>query len=204
MTRDRRKQRKDPPDGAWIQHPLYGRVPRVRQTTVVGGKTYTWWKCDPGFKPKLPRGAVEGDVARQVFCTCHTPKYFYVDEPRRCIQCGDSFTFSGTEQKYWYETRQFNFHSVPIRCVRCRRLRRNEHALREQVGAARRGVEAHPQDPAAHLALAEAIVELYERTGAGQIEHAIGAARKAAKLARGSTKAADLEARAQAARRSGR
>ena len=124
-----------------------------------------------------------GDVTKQVFCvSCHVPKYFYVDETRRCIQCDDHFTFSGSEQKYWYEVRKFNFSSVPVRCARCRKLRRSEHALREQIAQSKKAVQAVPTDPSAHLAVARAIVEYHERTGAGRLDEAVAAARQATKL----------------------
>jgi len=198
MTREKRKPKTRDASRRWEWHPLYGRIPLVRHSTTVPGRTYEWWECDPTYKPPLPRGAVAGDVSRQDFCTAHhTPKYFYVDERRRCIQCGDGFVFTGREQKYWYETRRFNFGSVPIRCPRCRRRRRTEHALREQVAVARRAVDADGGDPAAHLALARAIVDLHERTGTGRLDSAIAAARKAAKLWRGSTEAVTIEARAR-------
>jgi tetratricopeptide (TPR) repeat protein len=180
------KSRKNsvPNERRWLKHPLYGNVPRIRHAGVgTNGRVYEWWQCDPTFKPRLPRGAVEGDVAKQVFCAgCHVPKYFYVDEARRCVQCGDNFTFSGSEQKFWYEARQFNFHSVPVRCHRCRRQRRSEHALREQIAAARSATETAPDDPSAHLALARAIVEYHERTNQGRLDEAIAAARRAARL----------------------
>jgi hypothetical protein len=162
-----------------MQHPLYGEIPLLRHESHLGGKTYEYWQPDPAYQPRLPRGAVAGDVTKQVFCPCHTPRYFYVDETRTCIQCGECFPFSAGEQKYWYEVRQFNFHSQPIRCPRCRRLRRSEHALREQIAAARRAVRDSPAAAAAHQALARAIVEYHERTNAGSLEDAIAAARKA-------------------------
>jgi len=122
-------------------------------------------------------------VSKQTFCrACHDPKYFYVDETRTCIQCGSDFTFSAAEQKYWYETRQFNFASVPIRCKRCRRQRRTEHAMREQIARARQAARDAPTDPEVQLALARAIVEYHERTDAGRLDDAVAAARKAAKL----------------------
>jgi tetratricopeptide (TPR) repeat protein len=131
----------------------------------------------------IPKGAVPGDVSKQVFCSgCHEPKYFYIDETRTRVQCGSRFTFSGAEQKYWYETRKFNFSSVPIRCKSCRRLRRTEHAMREQIARARQATKDAPTDPSAHLALARAIVEYHERTGAGRLDAAVAAARKAVKL----------------------
>jgi Probable zinc-ribbon domain/Tetratricopeptide repeat len=172
------------PEQRWLKHPLYGNVPRIRHTGVgTDGSEYEWWQCDPTLKPRLPPRAVEGDVTKQVLCAgCHVPKYFYVDEARRCIQCGDNFTFSGSEQKFWYEARQFNFHSLPIRCARCRRQRRTQHILREQIAIARSATHAAPDDPTAHLALARAIVEYHERTDEGRLDEAIAAARRAAKL----------------------
>jgi hypothetical protein len=152
---------------------LYGEVPLVKEP---------WgWRYDPAFQPRLPKGAVRGDVSKQVFCTAHhNPKYFYLDETRTCIQCGSKFTFGAQEQKYWYEALKFNFNSLPIRCLSCRRRRRSEHALREQVARTRAERDRCPDDPLTHLALARAIVELHERTGRGNLEEAISAARRAA------------------------
>jgi hypothetical protein len=125
---------------------------------------------------------VAGDVGKQVFCAAHhVPKYFYVDESRKCIQCGQMFVFRAAEQ-YWYETLKFNFSSLPVRCAACRRLRRSEHALREQIAAAKADVRQRPADPAGHLSLARAIVHYHERTRQGDLDVAVAAARKAAAL----------------------
>lgn len=180
----RRTKDKRSSNGRWSTHPLYGSIPLIRHATVGrNGRTYEWWEYDPKFSPPIPRGAIPGDVSKQVYCTvCHVPKYFYVDETRTCVQCGSRFTFSGAEQKYWYETRKFNFSSVPIRCKGCRRLRRSEHAMREQIALARQATLSTPSDPSTHLALAQAIVEYHERTGAGRLDDAVAAARRAGKL----------------------
>jgi hypothetical protein len=188
----------------WSRHPLYGNIPLVRHATVGrDGRTGEWWEYDPTFTPRIPKGAVAGDVSKQVFCSaCHEPKYFYVDETRTCVQCGSRFTFGGAEQKYWYETRKFNFSSIPIRCKNCRRLRRSEHALREQIARARQATQVSPTDPSAYLALAQAIVEYHERTDAGRLDEAVAAARKASKLWRDAPDATLWEGIAHA--RSGR
>ena len=165
----------------FVQHPFYGRVRVVRRPSNGSSKEH--WTYDPDYEPELPPGAVRGDVAKQVFCSaCHVPKYFYVDEESQCLQCGRSFTFGATEQKYWYETLKFNFHSAAVRCPACRRLRRSERALREQIAHARAAIRSAPHDPAPHLALARALVEYHERTGQGQLDDAVAAARQAAKL----------------------
>ena len=48
--------------------------------------THECWEDDPTFSPRVPKGAVPGDVSKQVFCSaCHEPKCFYVDEARTCV-----------------------------------------------------------------------------------------------------------------------
>jgi len=167
----------------WARHELYGDVPLIRHSSVASnGKTYELWRYDPSFVPELPPGAVAGDVSKQVFYEWYVPKYFYVNEARHCVQCGEQFTFTAKEQKYWYEVRKFNFRSIPIRCSKCRRLRRSEHALRQEIAHGRRAIEESPDDPSTHQALARAIVEYHERTGAGHLDDALAAARKARTL----------------------
>jgi putative zinc ribbon protein len=188
LPRDGKKRRKQAKasgptsDIRFARHPLFGNIPLVHHSTVgLGGKQYEWWQHDPNYEPPLPPGAVRGDVRKQVFCPAHhDPKYFYVDEDRQCIQCGKDFIFHAKEQKYWYEALKFNFSSIPIRCLQCRRERRSEHALREQIARAKADVRA--KNPAGHIALARAIVEYHERTKQGNLNEAIAASRKAAAL----------------------
>jgi hypothetical protein len=172
------------PERRFLHHPLYGDIPLVADTiTVPGGSVYQLFRYDPDYSPRLPRGAVRGNVRNQRYCpACHVPKYFYVDEERTCLQCGRVFCFRAAEQKYWYETLKFNFRSVPVRCLACRRQRRSEHFLREQIARAKAHMREDPSDPAAHLALARAIVEYHARTGQGDLDQAVAAARRAARL----------------------
>ena len=172
------------PERRVAHDPLYGEVPLVRVTT--GGSVANAresWRYDPDYSPPLPRGAVRGDVRNQNFDPmCHVPRYFYLDERRSCVQCLQPFTFRAQEQKYWYERLRFHFRSIPIRCPACRRKRRSEGALREQIARARAHVREAPSDPGAHLALARAIVEYHIRTDEGDLAAAIAAARTAARL----------------------
>lgn len=162
-------------------HPLYGEIPLLeRRSRGNDGREYSWFEYDPSFQPKLPEGAVPGDVSRQQYCTAHhVPKYFYVDECRTCVQCKGTFTFSATEQKFWYETLQFNFGSLAIRCRSCRKRQQTERALREQIGAALRQLETSSDDPVTLLDLSRATVRYRERTGHGNLDRAVAASRKA-------------------------
>lgn len=57
-----------------------------------GGRMHTYKDYDLDYKPPMPSGAVRGDVRQQAFCSmCHVPRYFYVDQPLRCIQCSRDF-----------------------------------------------------------------------------------------------------------------
>jgi len=91
-----------------VRVPPYGDVPLIRRTARnMAGEEFSYWVYDPDFKPELPPGAIRGDVRRQVFCPmCWNPKYYYRDVRKTCVQCGEDFTFSAGEQKYWYETRK--------------------------------------------------------------------------------------------------
>lgn len=164
-------------------HPLYGDIPLVEvSVTLPDGSVHRSYGWDPDHRPPLPEGAVRADLRKQPICGYGTPRYYYVDQRRRCVQCGVDFVFSGAEQKHWHETLQFNLASVAIRCVACRRRRRTDRAVLAAVDEAKRAARAAPGDAAARLAVAEAIVELHARLGRGDLDEAIAAARGARAL----------------------
>jgi hypothetical protein len=184
MTRKERAKRRAPSRKYSID-PLYGRIPLIaREVCDLRGGLHVVYVCDPDYEPSLPRGAVRADLRRQNLCfACHVPKYFYMDEEQTCVQCSRPFVFGAAEQKFWYESLGFYGASVPIRCPECRRQRRSEKALRAQVALARSHVQTNPENPAALLALAEAVVRHRQRTGQGDLNEAIAASRRARKLA---------------------
>lgn len=188
-------------------HPVYGPIPLIVRTwTDADGTPRASYDFDPDYQPPLPEGAVRGDVRRQrARGAFDTPRYFYVDIERTCVQCGDAFVFRASEQKYWYESLGFNFASRAIRCSDCRRKRRSDKALHHAVEQAKRELEAAPEDPARLLALAEAIVQLRVRRDRGKLHEAVAAARKARKQLRDRPASARVlthywEGRAQALR----
>ena len=165
-------------------HALYGDIPLlVHQFMGRDGNVHEWVRPDPAFRPPLPEGAIRGDPSRQVYCpACHIPKYFYLDEKRECVECGNEFLFEATEQRFWYEQLQFNLHSVAIRCRSCRARRRRAAAYGRQIGEARKAVQQRPGDPAPYLDLAEGLVRQYQTSGVGKLEEAVWAAKQAGKL----------------------
>jgi hypothetical protein len=164
--------------------PTFGAIPLVPRIWIdAAGNEHHGLQYDPNYAPPLPKGAVRGNVRCQEFClNCHVPRYFFVDEPRVCVQCGDAFVFTGAEQKHWYEVLKFHFDSVATRCVTCRRARRSGLAIRQTLVAARAQAQARPNDAGAQIALAEAIVRYVQRHQEGPLNDAIAACRAARRL----------------------
>jgi hypothetical protein len=167
-----------------IKHPMFGAIPLVTTSWTDGaGRERSGAAYDASYRPALPEGAVRGDITRQHFCPmCHVPRYFYVDSERTCSQCGEGFVFSGAEQKFWYETLKFHFDSVATRCPACRRKRRSDKALQQQLAQASAEAAADQDNPTKQVALAEAIVRLFERLSMGSLPRAIAACRKARRV----------------------
>lgn len=186
-NRKRPKQKQRAADSAserrFRSHPLYGEIPLLPYESVYQGEVRTFWDLDPDWQPALPKGAVRGNPREQHFCGyCHFPKYFYLDETRRCVQCGEDFVFTADEQKFWYENLKFNFHSTAIRCRDCRRQRRSVKALQRSLEAAAAQLEQSGEDPLVQLAYAEALIEYRRASGSGDLTKALSACRKARKL----------------------
>ena len=163
--------------------PVFGDVRLIPFTfTDAAGKERQLWQFDPDYEPFLPKGAVRGDVRKQEFCPmCWVPKYFYTDCTKTCVQCDESFVFAAKEQKFWYETLKFNFSSVAIRCHRCRKTRRSEKALRAEIAEAKAGLARDPGDLMYLINVAAALVRYHQKTGQGNLDEAVAAARKALK-----------------------
>lgn len=142
------------------------------------GRVWKGWQWDLS-QLQPPPGAILANPELQIFC-CSGPKLWYEDDDRTCVQCGLSFTFSASEQRYWYETLAFHESSTAIRCLRCRKARRSRKALHAQLAMALRATEALPKDPHRWLELARVTAEL----GRGDRARAISAARRAWRLSK--------------------
>ncbi|PZR04594.1 MAG: hypothetical protein DI536_33915 [Archangium gephyra] len=75
------------------------------------------------------RRAVLANPAQQAFCD-HAPHLAYFDERISCRGCHETFVFTVSEQRTWYERFKFLVQSKAVRCARCRRSRR-EYARRQ-------------------------------------------------------------------------
>ncbi|MBA3037821.1 MAG: hypothetical protein FP814_15185 [Desulfobacterium sp.] len=162
------------------RHPLFGEIPMLKMNTSHNSE---YWDYDPDYNPSLPVGAVRGNVKSQSFCRmCHVPRYFFINEDKTCVQCGQDFVFSAKEQKYWFESLKFHFDSTAIRCPKCRKLRRSVKALNAQLEITKYKLRQEPNNPSLMLSLAQTIVAFHKRTSSGNLNEAIASCRQAIKL----------------------
>jgi hypothetical protein len=144
------------------------------------GHRWRGWEWDlSGIQ--VPPGATRGDPNLQRF-GLSGPQFWYVDRDRTCVACGDEFVFAGAEQRFWYETLGFDPLSTAIRCPACRRKVRSLKALHATLATALRAAEAAPDEAARWLDLARACGELRDRTGEGDLDRGLAAARRARRL----------------------
>lgn len=182
-----------PPAERLVKLPLGGAPALLPKGRPVPSVEY---EIDPGYpRPLLPGAASVDDGDGKVPAT----RYFYVDSRRGCVSCGVEFVFTAEEQKHFFEKLLFPFYSAPVHCPRCRRERRGMNELKDALQTAREELAAAPAEPTALLAVAAAIVRLYEPTGQGDLKEVIACARKAARQASPSQlgEAAFWEAKAQ-------
>lgn len=193
MTRHRKQHRpgrskKKEPDNktaeTFVKHPKFGKVPLVDQFWMTPeGKEIKYQHYDPDYQPKIPNGAVRGNARNQNY-GLDCPRYYFEDMNRFCIQCRKEFIFTALEQKYWYESLKFHFDSIAVRCVNCRKQRRAARVFRQQIAEVSDALREEPDNPSHLIEYGDALLQLYERTGAGDLNKAVGAARKSRRLLR--------------------
>jgi len=109
----------------FVEHPRYGRSPRVTRLTPKG-EVYLGWHIE-GL---IPNTAIRADVRKQIPATMHITHYY--DLERQCCDCRRMFIFFAAEQKYWYEELQFGLDSDCVRCVPCRKQQQGIARSRQQ------------------------------------------------------------------------
>lgn len=77
--------------------------------------------------------AQRADISKQNYSVC--PRHWCVDATFICRDCAEEFTFTASEQRFWYEDRQFWIDSLPTRCIACRKEQRTRLNLRKRYDA---------------------------------------------------------------------
>ncbi len=83
----------------------------------------------------LPDGAVPADVSKQIPISPYgSPKKFYVDIVFKCRDCGREETWTGEQQKWFYEEAKGSLYATAKRCRDCRqRLAEAKEQQRRQM-----------------------------------------------------------------------
>lgn len=75
-------------------------------------------------RPEIPAGAVPADLSQQVPNNSWSPPpAFYVDVLFECVDCGSEETWTGEQQKWYYEVAKGSLYATAVRCDVCRRKR---------------------------------------------------------------------------------
>lgn len=110
----------------FVEHPRYGCGPRFTdirpREKPLGYRLTTYVSDNP-----IGGTAVQADLERQSFSP--VPVLYYFDLERECVECARPFIFFAEEQKYWYETLEFDLNADCVRCIDCRH---QQHALQRQ------------------------------------------------------------------------
>ena len=85
------------------------------------------------------------------------PRQAYFDVTLKCEDCQSDFTFTASEQQFWYEGLKFFEESRPKQCRRCRRIRRQRGALTAELGRAK---AVASKDPEILARIADIYIEL--------------------------------------------
>ncbi len=91
---------------------------------ILDDRLYSLGEVDPTFKIDIPKGALKGDVYKQIpFCIqCHKPKFYYEDIPYKCQCCKKDTIFKAELQKKFFEEYKLHPKTFPIECGDCYEL----------------------------------------------------------------------------------
>lgn len=71
---------------------------------------------------------------------------FYEDTEFRCQDCGDYAIWTAKDQKWWHETMGKPIEQVAIRCLTCRKVKREEKRLQKEHMTEMANREPHPNE----------------------------------------------------------
>ena len=127
------------------------------------------WACDACIQA---RSAILGKPNRQKYTfkspmDAATPFLAYFDKRYTCQGCKNKFTFSKSEQQFWYEELQFVVYSKPIHCQACRKEKRDIKQLNTQLSNLLK--DGLPETATA----LEEVAAIYQKMGATEKEKSI-------------------------------
>jgi hypothetical protein len=155
-----------------VRCPVCGSKEKLETLLAIAPALGGYWgdrnRLALGFRKGEIRWACEGCVqagralraspSKEVHCL-HPPYLAYYDDDIECEDCGQTFTFSAEEQRFWYEELQFLLRSRPKQCAPCRRRRRERKKAEAQLGPALAQLTVTPKEPQLLLQIADLYLE---------------------------------------------
>lgn len=77
---------------------------------------------------KLPKGAIKSNLSKIYVNHYVTLPTFYIDKAYVCRDCGSEEVWTAKQQKWWFEIIKGDVNSTAIRCLRCRKVIRDQKA----------------------------------------------------------------------------
>jgi hypothetical protein len=81
---------------------------------------------------QMPDGAIKADLSKHAPHNSYSPPMWYVDEQKKCKECGREFIFTARQQQHWFEVLKIPIHVNANRCTACRKKQRGEIAAQKQ------------------------------------------------------------------------
>ena len=69
----------------------------------------------------MPAGAIKADLSKQAPHNSYGPPMWYVDQRRKCKDCGKEFNWAAKKQQHWFEVLKIPIHVQASRCATCAR-----------------------------------------------------------------------------------
>lgn len=67
---------------------------------------------------------IRADLSKQAPNNSYAPPLYYEDKKFTCMDCGRVEVFTAEQQQWWYEVAKGPIYSKAVRCLACRRARR--------------------------------------------------------------------------------
>ncbi len=102
------------------------------------GNADAWWKTGRGKEyyeyalKDMPPGAIKANLSKHAQHNSYGPPLWYVDQRRKCRDCGKEFLFSAKEQQHWYEIVRLPIQVSAVHCPACRKKIRHAKAAQRR------------------------------------------------------------------------
>lgn len=67
----------------------------------------------------MPPGAIKADLSKHAPHNSYGPPMWYVDQKRKCRDCGKEFRWTARQQQHWFEVRKMPIYAQAVRCAAC-------------------------------------------------------------------------------------